>query len=201
MLLIFGQLHIAHLHSDCQIFNKSSLPYLHILKPSVYSICISHTPLIMKAITNDYLVLLVIDLLYCFLIADIFLILQVHFEADQYENKRQDGLRRLKPNAVPTLFPKSFNKTSHYKWKPSKFDIFPTNSQSNSGNCQENTPDSTLKETSSNGLLTLIFFIEFLILIYGCFEYLIAMQYRAYLGAIYCCARFTGHQFLFSITL
>lgn len=32
--------------------------------------------------------------------------MQVHFELDQYENHRLDGVRKLKPNAVPTLFPK-----------------------------------------------------------------------------------------------
>ena len=29
---------------------------------------------------------------------------QAHFDAEQYEQKRQDGLKRLRPNAVPLLF-------------------------------------------------------------------------------------------------
>ncbi|XP_018364721.1 PREDICTED: THAP domain-containing protein 2-like [Trachymyrmex cornetzi] len=29
---------------------------------------------------------------------------EIHFESSQFEQNRQDGLRKLKPNAVPTLF-------------------------------------------------------------------------------------------------
>lgn len=35
---------------------------------------------------------------------DFVFFLQIHFESSQFEQNRQDGLRKLKSNAIPTLF-------------------------------------------------------------------------------------------------
>jgi hypothetical protein len=41
---------------------------------------------------------------YCNIETSCFTFLQKHFESSQFESRRLDGWRRLKPNAVPTLF-------------------------------------------------------------------------------------------------
>lgn len=42
---------------------------------------------------------------------------QVHFEESQFELHRQDGWRKLKPNAVPTLFPEPVESPNKRKEK------------------------------------------------------------------------------------
>lgn len=36
--------------------------------------------------------------------------MKVHFDECQFEQHRQDGIRKLKPNAVPTLFGETLKK-------------------------------------------------------------------------------------------
>jgi hypothetical protein len=58
--------------------------------------------------------------------------LQVHFDESQFEQKRQDGKKLLKWNAVPTLFnnsnrPKRTMKRNFWRKKDSKAETSPGN--------------------------------------------------------------------------